>query len=171
MMMRALSTVVFVATLSMSSAWALPNETSEIPTAFAIAKSSNKNQVDYAVSVDGSCNPATQTPVRPYWRMFERSKDTTEPLSSFEERAFGIAHQDVRGDSVSFALRGLPSRTITIRTQRTPNGCGASTTMSIAGALARVSSVWVKQSLFGVSYVELTGVDGNGKSVSEIVKP
>jgi len=170
--MRSLTTILFVATFSIGSAWAVPAATSEIPSALAIAKSSNRNEVHYAVRVDGACNPATQAPVHPYWRMLERSNDTTEPLSSLEERAFGIVRQEVEGDSVHFTLRGLPSRTITIRTQRAPDGsCAASATMPISGTAARVSSVWVKQSFFGVSYVQLTGVAGDGKPVREIVKP
>ncbi len=169
--MRSLQALLFIATFSIGSAWA-STSTTDVASALVIAKSSNKNEVHYAVHVDAACNPAAEAPVHPYWRMLERSNEATEPLSSLEQRAFGIINQEVGGDSVRFTLRGLPSRAITIRTEREVDGsCGAITTMPIAGAAARVSSIWVKQSLFGVSYVQLTGVDDRGKSVLEIVKP
>ena len=47
--------------------------------------------------------------------MLERSADATEALcSSREEDALGIERQDASSDGVRVALRGLPTRTITI---------------------------------------------------------
>lgn len=144
----------------------------EIPSALAIAKSTNKNQVHYAVRVDGECNPAGPSPVHPYWRMLERSADATEPLAAgIEERAFGIERQSVDGDDVRFVLRGLPSRDIVIHTNKTPEGsCASSATMTIAGEHARVTSVFVKQKLFGVDYVELAGTAPSGAALRERIK-
>ena len=144
----------------------------EIPNALAITKSGNKNEVHYAVRVDGACMPSGRAPVRPYWQMLERSNDATEGLSSLEERALGIDHQAVEGDSVRFALRGMPGRLITVRTARHGDGaCGAVVQMSIAGESARVSSVYVKQKLFGVDYIALSGTAADGRLVREIIKP
>lgn len=140
----------------------------EIPSAFSIAKSSNKNQVHYAVEVDGACAPAGSAPVHPYWRMLERSPDATEPLQDREQRAFGIARQDVRGDDVRIALRALPDRPITIHTGRAADGtCTATSTMEIGNAAARLYDIYVKQSLFGVDYVLLTGWSSSGAVVRE----
>jgi hypothetical protein len=73
---------------------------------------------------------------------------------------------------VSLALRGLPQRPITIRTWRQPLGtCTSSVNMTIAGVLARVADVHVQQSLFGVSYVELTGWSPTGAFVRERLHP
>ena len=146
--------------------------TSEISSALAIAKSSNKNQVHYAVQVDDACSPAGASPVRPYWRMLEKSPDATEPLGGgIEQRAFGIARQDVSGGDVRIALRALPARPITIHTVRGADGkCTSSATATINGAPARIDNVYVKTKLFGVDYVQLTGIATDGSVVRERLK-
>ena len=157
---------------AVSSSGAQAAATFEIPTALAIAKSANKNQVHYAVRVDDTCSPAGPSPVRPYWRMLERSKDAVESLSAMEASAFGVDRLTVDGSSVRFVLRGLPSRTITIQTMRAAEGaCTSVASMPISGAQARVTDVYVKQSLFGVSYVQVEGVTASGEQVRERIKP
>jgi hypothetical protein len=144
----------------------------EIASALTISKSSNKNQVHYEVDVDGGCAPAGAEPVHPYWRMLEKSPDATEPLTSREQRAFGLERQDVDGDSVRIVVRGLPARPITIHTWRGQDGgCGSNATTTIEGAQARLSSVYVKVTIFGVSYIQLSGVTSNGAVVSERLSP
>ncbi len=141
---------------------------SEIESAFSIAKSSNKNEVHYAVQVDDACAPSGAAPVHPYWRMLEKSPDATEPLAHSEERAFGIERQDVDHDNVRMTLRALPARAITIRTGRANDGtCSSTARMTIDGKDARVASVFVKIKLFGVDYVQLTGVTDDGSVVKE----
>jgi hypothetical protein len=141
---------------------------SEISSALAIAKSSNKNQVHYSVQVDDACAPIGAAPVHPYWRMLEKSPDATEPLGGMEQRAFGIARQDVEGDNVRISLRALPARPITIHTVRGADGkCTSSASTTIAGAPARIDNVYVKTKLFGVEYVQLTGIAVDGHVVRE----
>jgi len=140
---------------------------SEIASALAIQKSTNKNQVHYAVAVDDTCTPAGAAPVHAYWRMLEKSPDATESLSRGEERAFGIEKQDVDHDDVRIVLRGLPARTITIHTHADGGKCVASATTTINGVSARISSVFVKITLFGVDYVQLTGLADDGTVVKE----
>ncbi len=159
-------------TVALLSIFFVPRATSaasgsEISSALAIAKSNNKNQVHYAVQVDASCAPMSGAPVRAYWRMLEKSSDATESLSGSEERAFGIERQDIDGDAVRVVLRGLHSRTFTIHTWRTSDGCAASTSTNIAGTPARIASVYVKLKLFGVDYVQLTGYGPDGAVVRE----
>jgi hypothetical protein len=140
----------------------------QIASALAISKSSNKNEVHYAVDVDGACVPAGATPVHPYWQMREKSSDATEALSSSEERAFGVARQDVDHDSVHITLRGLPQRPISFRTYRASSGaCVSEATTAIAGEPARLDGIYVKLKLFGLDYVELTGVSARGAPVRE----
>jgi hypothetical protein len=156
---------VFMAGLS-GTASASPAR--EIPNALVITKSSNKNQVNYAVEVNGACVPAGPSPVRPYWRMLERGSDATEPLIESELRAFGVERQNVDASGVEVVLRGLPARSITIRTWRAPDGtCASSANMSIAGVQARVANVFVRQKLLGVDYVLLTGWTSGGGVVRE----
>jgi hypothetical protein len=140
----------------------------EIPSALIITKSSNKNEVNYAVHVNSACVPAGPSPVRPYWRMLERGSDATEPLVESELRAFGIQRQKIEAGGVSVVLRGLPARAIAIRTWREPDGtCASSANMSISGVQARLTNVYVRQKLFGVEYVEVTGSTSGGGVVSE----
>ena len=159
----ALTTLGLVTT---ASAAAAPER--EIPSLFSIAKSSNKNQVHYALELDDACAPASATPVRPYWRMLERSPDATEPLLDREQRAYGIARQDVNGSQVRVVLRALPARPITIQTARAADGtCSATATVDIGNASARLYDIYVKQSLFGVDYLLLTGWADGGAVVRE----
>jgi hypothetical protein len=156
----------FVAGLS--SVASAGSRTAEIPSALVITKSSNKNQVNYAVQVDEGCVPAGRAPVRPYWRMLEHSADATEPLVGSELRAFGVERQNIDAGRIDMVLRGMPARSITIRTWRGPDGkCTSSANMTIAGVAARVTNVYVRQKLFGVDYVEVTGSTPSGELVRE----
>jgi Domain of unknown function (DUF4833) len=157
---------VLMVGLSATASAAAP--AAEIPDALVITKSSNKNQVNYAVQVNAACVPAGRSPVRPYWRMLERSSNATEPLVESELRAFGVERQNIGAGSVNVVLRGMPARAITIRTWRAPDGtCTSSANMTIAGVPARVTNVYVRQKLFGVDYVQLTGSTSGGEVVSE----
>ncbi|HTB75218.1 MAG TPA: DUF4833 domain-containing protein [Polyangiaceae bacterium] len=140
----------------------------EIPNALVITKSSNKNQVNYAVQVNDACVPAGRSPVHPYWRMLERGSDATEPLVDSELRAFGVERQSPGTGGVNVVLRAMPARAITIRTWRTPDGtCASSASMTISGVPARVTDVYVRQKLFGIDYVQITGATAAGEVVRE----
>jgi hypothetical protein len=139
-----------------------------VPSALVITKSSNKNQVHYAVQVDDACVPDGPSPVYPYWRMLERGTGATEPLASDELRAFGVERQSVDRGGVHVVLRGMPARAIDIRTWRAADGtCASSASMTIAGVPARVANVYVRQKLFGIDYVLLTGWTPGGGVVRE----
>jgi hypothetical protein len=148
------------------------SQSAEIPDALVITKSSNKNQVNYAVQVNEACVPAGPSPVRPYWRMLERGAAATEPLAEAELRAFGIVRQNIGADGVDLVLRGMPERAISIRTWRKPDGaCASAVNMTIAGVPARVANVHVQQKLFGVDYVLVTGWSPAGAVVREKIAP
>lgn len=141
----------------------------EIPSAFFVAKSQNKNQVHYGVRVDdNTCTPAGNAPVWPYWKMFEKGPNITEAITSGEEKYFGIERQEVEGPTVRIILRGLPSRPVVIQTWRDANGaCLSSSSMTISGSLHRLYSVYVALKLFSVDYLQLTGWADNGSVVRE----
>lgn len=172
--LRTFASLVFapaaaVALTGAASAGAGPHE---IDSSIAIAKSSNRNEVHYAVTVDESCMPTGRAPVRGYWRMLEHGPDAVEPLDGSEQRAFGLERQESSGDHVEVTLRGLPTRTITIHTWRKPEGnCASSATMTIAGVTARIAGVYVKQKFLGVEYVQITGWAEGGAVVRERVTP
>jgi len=148
------------------------SQVSELSSALVISKSSNRNQVNYAVQVDEACAPAGPAPVRPYWRMLERGPDAIEPLSESEQRVLGVGHQDVAGHLVHVTLRAMPDRAITIETERGADGrCSSSAQTTIARVSARLGGVYVQQRLFGVAYVLLSGWAEDGTAVRERIVP
>jgi hypothetical protein len=138
---------------------------------FTIAKSENKNQVQYAIRVDEHCVPASSAPVFAYWRMLEKGPDLTEPLLARELDAYGIESQaviarDPEGGKVSMVLRAVRSRAILIETWHGGGGCQAVATVSIGGAPAHLFNVYAKLKWpFGVDYLLLQGWSTDGRHV------
>ncbi len=139
---------------------------------FTIGKSQNKNQVQYAVHVDGHCVPMPGAPVYAYWHMLELGPNRVAPLLSREFRAYGIASQrvtahDTDGGKIRLVLRALPSRPILVETVRAPNGaCRGLATVAIAGTPAHLFDVYVKLTwLFGVDYLLLRGWSMDGTHI------
>ena len=144
-----------------------------IESALFVSKSENKNQVHYGVHIDDTCTFAGSSPVYAYWRMLEKGPASIEPLLAREQRAYGIARQDVHGDTVRVTLRALPSRPITVRVMRTMDGtCVASAEMTIAGRSARLFNVHVALGFLSVDHLLLTGwTDPDGHVVRERINP
>jgi hypothetical protein len=130
-----------------------------------VAKSENKNEVHYAISLDGRCMPARAAPVYAYWRMRERGDALVEPLLDREEAAYGVASQHVDGSVVHLSLRALAGRTITFETRSEEGRCTARAIASIAGRPARLTSVYVKIGFpIRIDHLLLQGIaldDGN----------
>lgn len=146
----------------------------EIASTFFVSKNQNRNQVHYAVKVDGACRPATEAPVRPYWLMLEKGPGMTEPLLDREQPAYGVAQQHVDGSAVRSVLRALPAHPIVIHTWRGPDGaCAFAAITTIGGVRARLFNIHVAYSLLsaGVDYILLTGWRDDGTLVRERVKP
>lgn len=145
----------------------------EIPSAFFISKSENKNQVHYAVLVDESCRPVGNAPVRPYWRELERGPSVTSPLLDREQPAYGIASQAVTSGEVVLTLRALPARQLRIETARAQDGtCAAWTHMTIATEPAQLYQIHVSQKLFSIDSILLTGWTWTDRRViRETLKP
>jgi hypothetical protein len=147
-----------------------------VASVFSIAKSQNKNQVQYAVRLDPHCVPAGSAPVFAYWRMLELGPTQTAPLLSREVEAYGLASQDVlstdpSGGKVRAVLKALPSRPLTIATWRgSDHACHAAATMSIAGAPAHLFSVYVHLKWDGVDYLLLQGWSMDGAKVRETLR-
>jgi len=144
---------------------------SSVVPVFSIAKSENKNQVQYVVRLDASCAPVGPTPVSAYWRMLEIGPAQTAPLLHREEPAYGLASQTVTasgdaGSQVRIILRALPGRPVTITAGRTAGGeCHAVATASIAGVLAHLFNVYVHLKWDGVDYILLQGWSMDGSHV------
>jgi hypothetical protein len=128
--------------------------------------------VHYAVSVDQSCAAVASAPVRAYWRMNEKGPDKIEGLTGRESAVLGVARQSGSSEGIEFAVRGMPGRTFVVHTGRAPDGsCTSSVDTTISGAQARLLRIYVKQKLFGVDYVLISGRTPGGKTVDERVNP
>ena len=138
---------------------------------FSIAKSENKNQVQYVVRVDRHCLPLRPAPVFAYWRMLDKGPTQTAPLLSREVRAYGLASEgvvasDEGGGEVRAVLSALPGRPLTITTSRGSDGaCRALATLAIAGTPAHLFNVYVHLRWYGVDYVLLQGWSMDGSHV------
>ena len=146
---------------------------------FTIGKSQNKNQVQYAVHVDGQCVPVSAAPVFAYWRMLELGPNRVEPLLPREVGAYGPASQLVTtrgadGGKIRLVLRALHDRPIVVETRRAADGtCGALATVSIADSSAHLFNVYVKLTWhLSVDYLLLRGwsIDGT-RVLSEKLRP
>lgn len=144
----------------------------DIPSAFFISKTENKNQVHFSVHVDDACAPVGPAPVHAYWQMLERGPLVTEPLLAREERAYGIERQTLEGGSIRVTLRALPSRPIVIHTWRAADGkCASSSITPISGSAARLFNIHVALDWFRVDHLLLSGWKDDGSFVRERVEP
>ena len=138
---------------------------------FSIAKSENKNQVQYMIRLDDACAPIGPMAVSAYWRMLENGPTETAPILSREVAAYGLASQavvssDASGGAVRAVLKALPGRPLTIVTSRGADGkCRALATTSIAGTPAHLFNVNVHLKWDGVDYLLLQGWSMDGSHV------
>jgi hypothetical protein len=168
---RALASSLLVAVWSYSAiARGQSSRGTSVLPIFSIAKSENKNQVQYVVRIDDRCAPVGPSPVSGYWRMLERGRTQTAPLLPRELRPYGLASQqllvsdDATGGRVRATLNALPARPLTIVTWRGGDGaCHAVAEVSIAGTSAHLFNVYVRLKWDGVDYVLLQGwsIDGS----------
>jgi hypothetical protein len=138
---------------------------------FSIAKSENKNQVQYVVSLDDRCAPVGTAPVSAYWRLLEKGPTETAPLLPREVRAYGLLRQellesDSSGGRLRAVLRALPHHPLDIATSRGADGrCRALATTTIAGAPSHLFNVYVHLRWDGVDYLLLQGWSMDGARV------
>jgi hypothetical protein len=146
---------------------------------FTIAKSENKNEVEYAVHVDKQCAPISGTPVFAYWRMLELGPTKVAPILPREVSAYGVASQKVlsqdgAGGKVRVVLRAMSTRPIVVETARAGNGaCRAVAAVTIAGAPAHLFNVYVKlKEVLGVDYLLARGwsLDGSKMLTEKLTK-
>lgn len=149
-----------------------PAPSSRAVALFSIAKSENKNQVQYAVRVDERCAPLGAAPVFAYWRMLEQATDRREPLLDRELPAYGMSSQSVTvqgagGGKVQITLRAVSTRAIEVETWRDASGeCRGSATLLISGTLARLFNVYAKLRWpWGIDYLLLQGWSLDGSRV------
>jgi hypothetical protein len=120
----------------------------DVATIFFIDKSDDHNRVDYGIHLDAQCHPASGSPMEVYWREFEggRGGHVTHGLNLFEGPVYGVGSQRVvetrdEGATIDIDVRALSSRHLHVETQRTPSGCTARASLTIAGTTAYLDHV------------------------------
>jgi hypothetical protein len=149
----------------------------DIPSAFFIAKSHNRNQVHYGVHVDRECRPVGDAPVFAYWRMLENG-GLLEPLLDREVPAYGLCEDqkveltEAGHSTIRICLRALSERPLRLTVARTAAGCRATASATIAGTEARLEFVYVRIAWpFGIDYLLLRGNRWEGGlPIEEIVR-
>lgn len=137
---------------------------------FFIRRNTNRNEVHYAIRTDASgCLPLPQNPVSGYWQMHEKGQGVTEPITIFEQLAFGIGSQQVAEGVITLKLIALPDRPIRIQCDgEVP--CRFRAYISLSGAEAELTSFYAYAEpgfiMPTVKYYEIHGLRG-GTPVSE----
>jgi hypothetical protein len=140
-----------------------------------VSKSQNRNQVHYAMRVDGECRPSGALPAFAFWHMLERGRGVYEGLLSREQGAYGISAQTPRAEAdVTIRIAALPKRPLMVRTTKTAaGGCRAEAFTTIAGVEgARLEQVHAELAWpFGVRYLLLIGQAPDGRALQEKASP
>lgn len=121
----------------------------DIATLFYVAKSDDRNRVDYGIRLDAQCAPAGNTPLYAYWRRFEPGQDPLGDLNLLDQTVYGIARQDVRtradnGSWIEVSLRALPSRRVLVLVQRAGDRCVGAAQTDIRGQESILDHVFVQ---------------------------
>ena len=137
---------------------------------FFVRRNTNRNEVHYQIATAGAeHSPAGPTPISGYWQMHEKGPGVTEPITVFEQMAFGVGPQRVEGNRVFFYLTAMPDREIRVEHTGNP-GRPYAAHISICGADAELTHFYVQAEagflMPRVKYIEIHGVK-EGQSVSE----
>lgn len=140
---------------------------------FFVRRNKNRNEVHYALRIDPATGkPLAKEPVFGYWQMHEKGAGVTEPITVFEQMAFGIESQNFEGDSILLKLRAFPERLIRI-VQDAPTGQWKPW-ISILEKDCELSSFYVfaEDTLFlpKVKYIEVHGKDKDAETTERINK-
>lgn len=143
----------------------------DVKTVFAIGKSDDHNQVQYALKLDAECRPAGAEPVFGYWREYD-NHERLLPMSWLDQMGYGIGRQQVKGQRVSMSIKTAANRDIDIVATKNADGtCHADPYTNIGGRRARLRLIFLQLSgPFSVDWVELRGTDPEtGEALTERV--
>jgi hypothetical protein len=173
---RALSALCAIALIA-GTAYADPVAfgPTDVPTVFYIAKSNNRDRVDYGVRLDGSCHPSGSDATFPYWRDLEKdpANANVHTMGMFAKMAYGFSAQKVEQQSDGAIVQKLVlkqmNRPIWVTTAKSEDGhCKAIAWTKVAGLeRAELISIYVK--LAGALSVDYVDVKGRNRATGEIV--
>lgn len=147
----------------------------DIRTLFVIAKNIDRNEVQFGIHLDRSCQPVGDEPIYAYWRQFERGADVTEDLTFLDRTVYGIGSQKVLErtpdkSKVLMTIKAAPDRGVAIITKSQDGKCVAQSVALINGQPSDLERVFVHVAGFmSVDWVELRGRRA-GEAVVERVK-
>jgi hypothetical protein len=173
-MARAIPLAILLLTAARGGAGATPSVGAGLTPVFVIDKSTNRNQVVYALALDRTCAFRTDAPVEVFWRMRERGEQETEGLLDWEKPIVGLGAQQITerrpdGGTVVVAIRALPKKPLTFFSRRAGDRCEVAAATFIDGREAAIQRIFAKLWLFGVEYVALEGL-ADGGPVAEILR-
>lgn len=150
----------------------------DVATVFFVSKSDDHNRVDYGIRLDGRCQPVGGNPITVYWREFEGGRDgrVTHGLNVFEGPAYGVddVHVVSRSDAgaiVTFRVRAVRDRPITVATQLEEGRCEAHASISIRGQMAALDHVHLTLTGPGqLAYADLVGRAADGVARTERIQ-
>jgi hypothetical protein len=176
---RHATAIAIALVLAAGAARALPSiGARDVATLFYVAKSDDRNRVDYGVHLDASCAPLGDAPIYAYWRRFEPGQEPLGDLNVFDQRVYGIERQSVRvrepnGSWIELALRALPARRILVLVQRAGDRCIGAAQTQLRGRDAVLDHVFVQ--LAGPASIDHVMIRGEdilrGEPVFERIEP
>jgi hypothetical protein len=137
----------------------------DVQTLFFIAKSDDRNRVDYAMRLDTNCAPFGEDPVFPYWREFEGAPPVrTKSMGAFAKMGYGISTQrtlkrTMAGGEHVIRLKQVERVLFITTTKGVDGACSALVRTKIAGVeYAELRSIYVKLSgPLSVAYIDIKG--------------
>jgi len=150
----------------------------DVSTLFYIAKSNNRDRVDYGIRLDATCRPTTADAVFPYWRDLEKSPASVHTMGTFAMMAYGLAGQRIERKPDNTVEQRVVlkqvDRPIWVTASKADDGhCKAGARTKI-GAVDRAELISIYVKLAGplsVDYVEVKGRNpSTGETVVERIK-
>ncbi len=181
--MRAKSLIAVVIALTLAAMASIASATprigrSDVPTLFYVAKSDDRNRVDYGVRLDAACSPVGDEPLYAYWRRFEPGQDPLGDLNPLDATVYGIGRQSVsvrhpNGSWIELGLRALPARRLLVLVQRAGDRCVGAVQTTIRGREAVLDHVFVQlDGPMRIREVIVRGeVRATGESITERMRP
>lgn len=150
----------------------------DLPTLFYVAKSDDRNRVDYGIRLDAACAPVGDAPLYAYWRRFEPGQEPLGDLNVLDRTIYGIARQRVasradNGSWIEVSLRALPARRVLVLVQRAGDRCVGAAQTEIRGRESILDHVFVQ--LAGPASIDHAMIRGeereSGHAISERYVP
>lgn len=152
----------------------------DIQTVFYIAKSNDKDRVDYGMRLDQYCAPIGDNAIFPYWRELQHAPPVrSHKISFLQYAAYGFSEQRVlskshTGGKYLVQLKQVDRPILVVTKQDADGHCMATAYSRVQGVKsARLDYIFAKVAgLMSVDYVDVHGTDTKtGKVLMERMAP